>query len=350
VPSSTISLQQCYDAIAAKGVPDPRNLPSGYGDLLALELGTETMADLLGGAVNAHGEVTRFNWKFNRAVAAAFQLNSWQQDYPQLAQTAGIIGWGEDCDIVDINNTAVPKPLNWDGPVTWKKQLPATSRSGWRPRGICWMYNAQLKFGSWPGAGVTFYPLLAAGPVPQNPIMSMVDVNGNLLILTGFGVTGTTKPFVGQPGPPVINAAEGTTVTDGTAVWTVVSPTSQGFRVDWLPSATSPNYQIIPYFQIEPPAFVQTPTGKGLAQTLNPIPDSFSRHFFRGLEAAMLAASPNPGDMKRGQAAKMDWMQGLLVMTGQANKEPDAYSMVPVDPALDRRWAGGWVRTADDPF
>lgn len=335
--TSTKSLQQVYDEIAAKGVPDPRNLPSGYGDLLALELGNQTMADLLSGAVNARGEVTRFNWKFNRAAAAAFQLNSWQQDYPQAAQTAGIIGWGEDCDIVDVNNTTMPKPLNWDGPVTWKRELPATSQSRWRPGQICWMYNNALRYGTWPGPGVTFYPLLTTASNPQNPIMSMVDANGNLLIVAGFGTTGLIAPLLTASSP------EGTPVTDGTVIWKVVAPTSQGFRVDWLPNATSPNYQLAPYFQIEPPTFTE------LTQFLNPIPDSFSRHFFNGLESAMLDASPNPGDMKRGQTARAKWLNGLLVMTGQANKEPDAYRLVPETPAVERRWRNDGPYTADNP-
>ena len=338
MPSSTITLENVIDSIAAKGVPDPRNAPSGYGDGLALELGNEVMADLLAGAIDARGNVTRFNWKFNRAVAAPFQLNSWQQDYPQLAQAAGIIGWGEDCDILDINNTVMPKPLNWDGAITWKRQLTRTSRSRWRPAQICWMYNSDLGFGSWPGPGITFYPLLTTFSNPQNPIMNMIDAHGNLLIVTAFGVTGASAPVLPA------NSLEGATVVDGTVTWTVVSPTSQGFRVDWLPNATSPNYQIIPYFQIEPPKFAK------LGQTLNPIPDSFSRHFFAGMEAAMYKASQNPGDMKRGEAAKMDWLKGLAVMTGQGNKEPDAYRMVPINRAVERRWQNDAPYTADHPI
>lgn len=336
MPSSTISLQSVYDAIAAKGVPDPRNAPSGYGDALALELGNEVMADLLGGALNARGEITRFNWKFNRSAAAAFQLNSWQQDYPQPAQTAGIIGWGEDCDILDINNTVVPKPLNWDGAVIWRKQLPRTSQSRWRPSQICWMYNGDLSYGPWPGVHVVIYPLTSGNP--QNPVMSMVDAAGNLLIVKQVGTTGTVAPVLSA------NSPEGTTVTDGSVVWKVVSATSQGFRVDSLPNATSPNYQLIPYVQIEPPTFAS------LAQTLNPIPDSFSRHFFTGLEAAMYKASPNPGDTKRGQLARADWLGSLLVMTGQANKEPDAYSLVPITQPVEQRWRNDRPYTADNPI
>jgi hypothetical protein len=334
---STYSLETVFDTVAAKGVPDPRGGPSGYGDQLALELGSEVMADLLGGAVNIRGDVTRFNWKFNRAAAAPFQLNSWQQDYPQPAQASGVIGWGEDCDILDINNTAMPKPLNWDGAITWKKQLSRTSLSRWRPGQICWMYNGDLSYGTWPGANKTFHPLLTAGSNPQNPIMSMIDANGNLLIVTGFGATGTVAPVLAS------KSAEGTTVLDGTVTWTVVAPTSQGFRVDWLPNASSPNYQILPYYQVEPPKF------QSFSQTLDPIPDSFSRHFFRGLEAGMYSASPNPGDFKRGLDAHREWMTSLLVMTAQANKEPDAYNLVPVTQAVERRWQNDAPYTADHP-
>ncbi|OYV36708.1 MAG: hypothetical protein B7Z80_14865 [Rhodospirillales bacterium 20-64-7] len=96
--NSSISLQSVYDAIAAKGVPDPRAVPSGYGDILALELATQVMADLI---------CERFNWKWNRAVAAPIYTNSYQQDYPQPAQTAGVIGWGEDCDGIILRHCPV---------------------------------------------------------------------------------------------------------------------------------------------------------------------------------------------------------------------------------------------------
>jgi hypothetical protein len=114
--------------------------------------------------------------------------------------------------------------------------------------------------------------------------------------------------------------------------------------VDFSPSGGSPNYQLIPYFQLEPPKFADA------LQFLSPIPDSFSRHFFTGMEAAMLAASPNPGDAKRGEMAKMNWLSSLLVMTGQANKEPDAYGMLPATQAVERRWQNDGPRTTDNPI
>jgi len=335
---STISLTYAMDTIAAKGVPDPRNQATGYGDQLGLEIGSQTMADLINGAINAKGEVTRFNWKFNRAIATPFQLNSWQQDYPQLAMPLGAIGWGEECDILDINNTVLPKPLNWDGAITWNRALPRTSSSAFRPRRICWMYNRDMSFGTWPGAGVTFYPLNGLNATP-NPIMSMIDKNGNLLIVTTLGTTGLTAPFLPA------KSIEGATVTDGSVVWTVVDGGSQGFRVDLLPSQTSSNYQILPYYQLEAPRFAN------YQQTLDPVPDSSSRHFFAGLEARMYGASLNPGDAKRGQSAWAEWMKSLLVMTGQSNKEPDVYSLVPLTSPVERRWCGNdGPRTADNPF
>ena len=64
----------------------------------------------------------------------------------------------------------------------------------------------------------------------------------------------------------------------------------------------------------------------------------------------MLKASPNPGDLKRGQAATIDWLKGLTVMTGQANKEPDAYALVPMTQAVERRWQRDAPYTADMPI
>ncbi|MBA0087514.1 MAG: hypothetical protein HRJ53_21220, partial [Acidobacteria bacterium Pan2503] len=115
---SSRTLQGVYNVICAQGIPDPRAQGSGYGDDLALDLATRVMADLI---------TERFNWKFNRAVANPIYTNSWQQDYPQLAQPGGPIEWGEDCDILDVNNTTIPKPLNWDGSITWVRQLTRTS-------------------------------------------------------------------------------------------------------------------------------------------------------------------------------------------------------------------------------
>ena len=328
--NSTLQLASVYDAIAAKGVPDPRQGPSGYGDVLTIELANQVMADLV---------CERYNWKWNSAVATPFLTNSWQQDYPQLAQPKGPIGWGERCTIIDINNTVMPKPI-WQA--TWRRQLNRVSVPGWRPGQICWMYNGDLSHGIWPGPNVTYYnPLGLNAPAGMNPILSMVDVNGNILIVTTFGVTNS----VDTPPQLPANSAEGTTVTDGTVVWMCVSPTSQGFRLDTLPSATGPTFQIVPIYQIDPPRFAT------LQQKLDPVPDSYSRYFYRGLESEMLIASTNPGDMKRGQMAKVEWLNGLMNAMKQGDRETNAYSLLPLTNVVENRWdENRGPYTADQPY
>jgi hypothetical protein len=326
VGNSTIKLSAVYDQIAAKGIPDPRGGPSGFGDLTALELANQVMADLI---------TERYNWKWNRATAVPFLTNSWQQDYPQPAQPGGPIGWGEDGTLIDINNSALPKPI-WG--ISWRRGLSPTSTSAWRIANVCWMYNASLQLGTWPGAGVTFYPLLTQGAQEQNPIMSMTDVNGNILIVTGFGTTGSTAPQL------PINSAEGQTVTDGSVTWTCVSPTSQGFRLDNLPNATGPTYKVVLPYQLDPPRFTN------LQQTLAPIPDSFSRHFYRGLASECLIASMNPGDLKRGQEAKADWLNALQLAMKQGDRELNIYGLIPLTQVVERRWDEIGPYAADQPY
>lgn len=328
--NSTISYRQTLDSLAAKGIPDPRRAASGFGDQLTFEIINETLADLL---------TERFNWKFNRAGATPFPTNSWQQDYPQLAQPGGPIGWGEDCDQIDINNTLNPQPL-WN--VKWRRQLSRISTNlapvqpgNWQ---ISWMYNQNLSFGTWPGAGVAFYPLITTGVVQQNPVMSMVDVNGNLLIVTGFGTTGVAAPEVAA------NSPEGTTVDDGSVVWTVVSPTSQGFRVFPLPNATGPTYLLLPYYQLEPPYI------SDLKTLLNPFPNSYSRFFTQGLGFKCQIYSPDPEKKKNALADYPLWLKSLVDIAKQGDKENNAYGLVAATSPVEEIWPAPGRGTADRPY
>lgn len=327
---SSITIQTLFNVIAAQGIADPRNLPSGYGDDLALNLASQVMSELIS---------QRFNWKFNRAVANPIYTNSWQQDYPQPTQPGGQIGWGEDCDICDINNTAYPKPLNWDGPISWVRQLTRTTVPRWRPTRISWMYNAEMTWGTWPGPGRVIAPLTPNPPVAENPLLNYIDKNGNYLILSTFGTTGPAP----APAAPA-ESAEGTPVPDGTCTWTVVSGDSQGFRVDFLPNATGPTYQLIPSYQVEPPIFYS------YDQLLAPIPDSFSQHFQKGLEAYCLTASPNPADKDRGQIRYRDWINSMVAMIKQGDREMNSYGLIPQTSAVESRWGWKGPYTADQPI
>jgi hypothetical protein len=334
--NSTISLGAMFDLVTARGIFDPRKGPSGYGDKLALSLGNDVMADLI---------TERFNWKWNSQIATPFYTNSWQQDYPQPAQPGGPIGWGEDLSAVDINNTQIPKPLAMPTP-KWRRALPRLNAYGCWGGGylgcfnnLCWMYNKDLFIAEWPGADVTFYPLIGNGPSQQNPIMNMLDANGNILIVTTFGTTGSTAPVLAA------NSPEGTTVADGSVVWTCVSPNSQGFRIDNLPSATGVVWQVIPVYQLDPPQFAN------IQAMINPLPNSYSRYFRRGLEYGCLECDPDkPGIVKREGQTREEWLAALLKAMRQGDREPNVYGLVPAAGVVEGRGRGGSLITADNPW
>lgn len=318
--NSTITLQKILDRVAGKGIPTPLSNPSGYASDLALSFANDVMSDII---------AERFNWKWNRAVATPFYTNSYQQDYPQIGLTD--CAWLEDADRVDINNTSLPKPIRQ---LTCRRQLSSASVPYAPVDQICWMYNYQMQFGTWPGAAQTFYPLVTA-QVKQNPIMSMKDANGNLLIVTTVGTTGTVAPVL------PVNSAEGTAVVDGTVTWKVVSPNGQGFRVFPLPGATGPVLQIIAYYQKRSIAFLT------LGQTIDPVPDDYSGTFQKGMDAYCLMASPNPGDGKRGMEARAAWLNAMLSDAKQGDRETDAYAIIPCSSPVDSVYSR--LRNPQDP-
>jgi len=409
--NSTTTLQNIYDWAKAKGIPVPTDQPGGYGTRLAVEIGNNVMSAIV---------AERFNPKWNRAAAAPFLTNSYQQDYPQIGLVN--IGWGEDVDIVDINNTAIPKPLNTPVSMLWRRQLSRTSINQWPPSQICWMFNRELSYGTWPGPGVTFNPQLTPGPVIQNPLMSMIDGNGNLLIVTTLGttsgpvvapiftvpspnivqadsgfltlyvnamtvpawltvgvraavnsltfpaLTGTyvvegispgdiiggftyygvtmtapaagyieqqawagTLSSLGSGSPPLLpaNSPEGTTILDGTVVWTVVSPNSQGFRIYPLPGATGPVYQITPYYQMLLEKLIS------LQSLINPIPDDQRYIFQEGVEVMCRKGSANPNERAEGMKEWGLWLASLEKLLKQNNREVDAYGAYPANSVVE---------------
>jgi hypothetical protein len=319
--NSTVTLQSVIDFNKAKGAPSPLDMPSGYGTQLALTLGTDTMADII---------AERFNWKWNSQVAAPFYTNSWQQDYPQVGLTN--VDWLEDCDRVDINNTSIPKPLR---NMTARRQL---SRTNWTtgPVGqICWMYNSDMSYGNWAGPSQTYYPLLGTTPTMQNGAMAFVDVNGNILVLTTFGTTGATQPTAAA------NAVEGTTVDDGSCVWTVAAGTSQGWRVFPLPGATGPVWQVTPKYQVIAPQFTE------LKQLINPIPNNYAKYFRRGYEIACLGASANPTNKQTAESLYPLWQKELLDAAKQGDKEINAYGLLPSTYPVETVYP--WLRNPQDP-
>lgn len=306
--SSTTALQSIVDYVNALGELSPVLPTGGYSVAAALTMATDVRLDLIS---------QRFNWKFNREKISPFYTISWQQDYAQPASVAAAkIGWLESAYWVDINNTALPKPTY---PIETVKDLPPTSISGNPPAKISWDYNGELVQGVWPGAGQVYTnPVGVLNTTPTNPTTNILDKNGNILILTTFGTTGLTAPFAAA------NAPEGTTVNDGTCVWTVVSPLSQGFRIIPLPPQQGVCYQINVIAQKEAPAPFTS-----LDQTIDPFPDNYANYFRDGFYAYCFKMSPNPKSREMFPVMHANWLSKIAAMLKQGDREPDNPGFVP---------------------
>jgi hypothetical protein len=270
--NSNTTLASVVDYASTFGDIAPILKTAGYSTGPALTIATDVMAAMLSPA---------FNWKFNRFEIPTFVTNSWQQDYvvPGVAN----IGWLEHGIIIDINNTSQPKPFF---PLEVVRDLERTSYQFGRPAEVCWHYNSQLTYGTWgsltplmtgqvnPGPGVVYTNPIGSVVTPANPITQIKDPARNLLVLTIYGTCGSV-----QPEWPNENAAVGTPVQDGSCVWTVVSPSGQGFRVSPLPPQQGVTFMPVLVGQLKPPVFTS------LKQTLDPLPDDFAPAFREGFVA-----------------------------------------------------------------
>lgn len=280
---------------------------SGFTVSQQLTMATDVMLDLIS---------QRFNFKFNRMKIPPFYTNSWQQDYAQIGSTFDTpIGWIENAYWVDINNTALPKPTY---PIEVLRDLPVTSISGNPPEKVDWLPNDQLNFGVWPGAFQTYTPPLGAISTPTNPPINILDNHNNILVLTTYGVTGAIAPSLPA------NSAEGTTVNDGSCVWTVAGPKSQGFRLMPLPPQQGVVYQVNVVAQRK----ARAPFTK-LSETLDPIPDDYANYFRDGFATYCYKLSPNAEMRKLFLAMKNGWLDSIERALKQGDREQTNAGFIP---------------------
>lgn len=305
--SSTTSLQSVVDYMSSMGELTPVLPVGGYSVATSLTIATDVMSELI---------AERFNWKWNRMRVPPFYTISWQQDYAQISSRfPAKIGWLEGAYWVDVNNTSLPKPTY---PIEVKRDLPVTSISGNPPGKVAWHYNNQLNQSVWPGPNMVYTPPVGAVITPTNPSTNILDANGNILVLTTYGTTGAT--------PPAAPAAsiEGTTVNDGTCIWTVVDPNGQGFRLIPLPPQQGVVYQVNVIAQMmTPPPFTS------LGQMINPVPDDYARWFRDGFYVYCYKMSPNP--QARGQFPQMlqNWLLAMEKARKQGDREEDNSQFIP---------------------
>lgn len=313
--NSTRTLQNVVDSVSTIGDLAPvLTNTGGYANEPALTIANRAMADLI---------AERFNWKWNRLKINPFTLSSNQQDYASVSLAK--LGWLETAAVVDVNNTTFPKPTYR---LEVARELPIASVQG-NPFQICWLPNSLLETGSWPGAGTLYVNPVGAVSTPQNPPTNILDANGNILVLTVFGLTGGTPPVAPA------GSAGGVVVADGTAQWRVADPASAGFRVSPTPPGAGNVWLVRLFAQMSAVRF------SSLGQTLDPLPDDFSNFFDEGFISYAHQYSADPAVRARFSERRAMWMQSLMEAARQGDREPESFGFFPDRPVASPGYALG---------
>jgi hypothetical protein len=311
--SSTTTLQSVADLMTTQGSLSVAQAAGGYSLLTWLSLFSDVANDLIS---------EKFNWKWNSFRLPSILTNSYQTDYATILQNP--IGWLENGMWTDINSTQRPKPRY---PVQVVRQLQPTSWAGSPVSSVCWMYNSTLEQGLWPGAGMTYWNPIGVNVAPSNPPTNIRDARANILVLTTYGITGTTAPLA------ALAAAPGVTVTDGTCVWTVADPNAQGFRIFPMPPQSSVTYQLDLVAQMAPPAYTS------LSQTLGFIPDDYANTFRAGAYAYCHKYSNDPNLKRDFLNQRRVWLESIMGALKEGDREQGAAGFIAPRSAM----AGGWT-------
>lgn len=246
------------------------------------------------------------------------------------------LAWLERGVAFDINNSAIPKPFVR---IEAGRQLPQqtaqyTGSAGMGDPGFIanWFPNRTLYYGTWgqanvggktlgnnPIAGSVYINPLGNISQPNNPITQIVDANGNLLLLTGYGTEGSTAPLAPN------NATPGTTVsgTGATTVWTVLDPNGWGFRFVPVPSQTGTQWQMNLTAQMKPVRFVS------LSQTLGPLPDEFEPIFRDGFITQCYRRSPEKSVYSKFATEWALWQKALMDLRVREDRELEENKFIP---------------------
>ena len=295
---------------------------------------------------------TEFPWKWAEFQIPQFYTNSYQQDYAIIYPNGSSLtnlAWLERGIVVDINNTAEPKPFRQ---VETGRQLPQATGSIFNTGTgsplflVNFFPNYMLYYGTWgaaqtgnttfgnnPVAGSVYTNPLGAISMPSNPVTQIKDANGNLLVLTTYGTEGSTAPLAAS------NATPGTTASGSgaTTVWTVVDPVGQGMRILPVPSQTGVVWQFNLVGQQQPPRFTTLNT------TLAPLPDYQEPNFRQMFIAQCYRYSP---EAKVRAKFKDEWtlaMQALINSRSKEDRELEENVFVPDRGIMSRsrnRWVG----------
>lgn len=349
---STYTLQSLYDDLIARGDMDPGWDVAGFTVRPIITIANKVFMDVVGGE-------GMFPFKWNQFNLPQFCWNSWQQDYALIGQPGATpvdgdpsvtnLGWLEEGMAIDINNPSMPKPWSWVevGRNMGRATGAYISNSAFvQPicRAIA-LQNANMYFGTW-GAAITGTPSWGNNPqaeqlisnpigaanqtMPNNPILQIKDTNGNFLVVTTFGTTGSSPPAAAA------NAQPGTIVNDGSVNWTVVDPFGYGIRITPVPSQTGTVWQMNLIGQLKPPKFT---AGTSLNnQTLAPLTDDLYPHFIDGAAIECYRYSSNDKTRAKYAEANATWMRSIQNLRRGSDREKEQHTIKPARSILG---AGG---------
>jgi hypothetical protein len=230
---STFTVQNMVDKVRTFSLIEPIFNEGGWSTEPALTIATD-----VDNAIKA----VNFPHKWNEIQLPFFYTFSWQQDYalinPDGTSVYGV-EWLERGVAIDINNTSFPKPMyRIECGRSTQRSTGAFVNSnffmGEPAFVICSYPNESLYYGTWgaadngtpsmgnnPVAGSIYTPTLGTNSQPANPISQIQDANGNLWVLTGYGVE-STAPLANA------NTLPGTTFSGAGAAFTLTSVSVSG--------------------------------------------------------------------------------------------------------------------------
>jgi len=301
--TSTLSVQNLVDYARNFAWTVPALGVSGYSDEPAVSFADDIMKKIMAKANP---------WKWNLITAPVFYTQPYQQDYPtNISQKT--LGWLATCTMIDINNSTSLPPVQ--PPITCVQNLLPTSSCGY-PTQMCWIANTTAITGSWPGPLTPYVnPLVSLGGGPSNnPLTAIEDTNGNIQVVTQYGVTGASQPTWPAPG-----AAPGTVTTDGSVKWTLMDPNGIAFRVNMLATFNSNVWEVHPVYQQKPPNVTS------LGQTFAPIPDELNFLIKQGF----LAYCYKQVDNDKFQQEFAQWLQDIQEAMGASDRELQEFGFYP---------------------
>ena len=257
-------------------------------------------------------------WKWNMIPAAPFYTQPYQQDYPTSISQI-YFGWLQSATMIDINNSTNQPPIQ--PPIMAVARILPTSTCGY-PTSMCWVPNNMAITGQWPGPSVVYVnPLTSQGGGPSNnPFTAITDPNGNIQVVTTYGVT--TSNASGPTWPAAL-ATPGTITQDGTVQWTLQDPNGVAFRVDRLATFNSNVWQMKGVYQQKAPNITS------LQQTFMPVPDDLDFLIKQGFLAYCQKLVDKGANFRTEYA---QWLEDMNELMGASDREDQEFGMFPAEP------------------